>query len=53
MCRDHLSRVRHTRIGSQEYTGQPGHSLDDGNDRLATVLQALSDDTRWSTCEGP
>jgi transposase len=36
----------------QECTGQPVHPLDVGDDRLATVLEALSDDTRWSACEG-
>ena len=36
----------------QECTGQPVHPLDVGDDRLATVLEALSDDTRWSTCGG-
>jgi hypothetical protein len=33
-------------------TGQPVPPLDVGDDRLATVLEALSDDTRWSACEG-
>jgi transposase len=36
----------------QECTGQPVHPLDVGDDRLATVLEALSDDTRWIACEG-
>jgi transposase len=35
----------------RECTGQPVHPLDVGDDRLATVLEALSDDTRWSACE--
>jgi transposase len=33
-------------------TGQPVHPLDVGDDRLATVLEALSHDTHWSACEG-
>ena len=33
-------------------TGQPVHPLDVGDDRLATVLEALSNDRRWSACEG-
>jgi len=28
------------------------HPLDVSDDRLATVLEALSDDTHWSTFEG-
>jgi transposase len=36
----------------RECTGQPVHPLDVGDDRLATVLEAVSDDTRWSACEG-
>jgi transposase len=36
----------------QECTGQPVHPLDVSDDRLATVLELLSDDTRWSACEG-
>jgi len=36
----------------RECTGQPVHPLDVGDDRLATVLEALSDDTRWRACEG-
>ena len=32
-------------------TGQPLHPLDVSDDRLALVLQALSDDARWSTFE--
>ena len=36
----------------QACTGQLVHPLDVSDDRLATVLEALSDDTRWSTCEG-
>jgi transposase len=36
----------------QACTGQPVHPLDLSDDRLATVLEALSDDTRWNTCEG-
>ena len=32
-------------------TSQPLHPLDVSDDRLALVLQALSDDTRWSTFE--
>jgi transposase len=28
------------------------HPLDVSDDRLATVLEALSDDTHWSACEG-
>src|SRR5919106_5116636 len=31
----------------RESIGQPAHPLDVGDDRLATVLEALSDDTRW------
>ena len=33
-------------------TGQPVHPLDVSDDRLAAVLEALSDDTRWSAFEG-
>src|SRR6266545_1205141 len=33
-------------------TGQPVHPLDMGDDRLAGVLEALSDETRWAACEG-
>ena len=33
-------------------TGQPVHPLDVSDDRLATVLEALSDDPRWRTVEG-
>jgi len=33
-------------------TGQLVHPLDVGDDRLATVLEALSDDRRWSAFEG-
>jgi transposase len=33
-------------------TGQPVHPLDMGDDRLAGVLEALSDDTRWAAFEG-
>jgi transposase len=36
----------------RECTGQPVHPLDLSDDRLATVLEALSDDTRWRACEG-
>jgi hypothetical protein len=36
----------------QECTGQPVHPLDVGDDRLATVLEALRDDTRWRAWEG-
>jgi transposase len=36
----------------RECTGQPVHPLDVGDDRLATVREALRDDTRWSACEG-
>ena len=36
----------------RECTGQPVHPLDVSDDRLATVLEALSDDTRWSAFEG-
>lgn len=32
-------------------TGQPLHPLDVSDDRLALVLQALSDEARWSTFE--
>jgi transposase len=32
-------------------TGQPLHPLDGSDDRLALVLQALSDDARWSPFE--
>ena len=32
--------------------GQPVHPLDVSDDRLATVLEALSDDARWSAFEG-
>ena len=32
-------------------TGQLLHPLDGSDDRLALVLQALSDDARWSTFE--
>jgi transposase len=35
----------------RECTGQPVPPLDVGDDRLATVLEALSDDTRWSAGE--
>jgi transposase len=33
-------------------TGQPVQSLDVSDDRLAAVLEALSDDARWSAFEG-
>ncbi len=33
-------------------TGQPVHPLDVGDDRLAGVLEALSDDDRWAAFEG-
>jgi transposase len=33
-------------------TGQPVHPLDMGDDRLAGVLEALSDDTHWTAFEG-
>ena len=36
----------------QACTGQPVHPLDVSDDRLATVLAALSVDTRWHTFEG-
>lgn len=36
----------------RECTGQPVHPLDVGDDRLATVLEALSDDTPWNAFEG-
>jgi transposase len=36
----------------EECTGQPVHPLDVSDDRLATVLEALSVDTRWHTFEG-
>jgi hypothetical protein len=36
----------------QACTGQPVHPLDLSDDRLATILEALSDDTRWRACEG-
>jgi transposase len=36
----------------QACTGQPVHLLDVSDDRLATVLEALRDDTRWSAFEG-
>jgi transposase len=36
----------------REGTGQPVHPLDVSDDRLATGLEALSDDTRWSAFEG-
>jgi transposase len=36
----------------REGTGQPVHPLDVSDDRLATGLEALSDDTRWSAVEG-
>jgi transposase len=36
----------------QACTRQLVHPLDVSDDRLATVLEALSDDTRWSACEG-
>jgi len=36
----------------QACTGQPVHPLDVSDDRLATVLEALSDDTRWNAFEG-
>lgn len=39
---------RHTLRGC---TSQPLHPLDVSDDRLALVLQALSDDARWSTFE--
>jgi transposase len=35
-----------------ECTGQPVHPLDVGDDRLATVLEALSDETHWTAFEG-
>jgi len=36
----------------RQCTGQPVHPLDVSDDRLATVLEALSDDARWSAFEG-
>jgi transposase len=36
----------------QACTGQLVHALDVSDDRLATVLEAVSDDTRWRACEG-
>jgi transposase len=33
-------------------TGQPVHPLDVGDDRLAEVLAALSDEARWAVFEG-
>jgi transposase len=36
----------------QECTGQPVHPLDVSDDRLATVLEALSVDTHWQAFEG-
>lgn len=36
----------------RECTGQPVHRLDVSDDRLATVLETLSDDTRWNAFEG-
>jgi transposase len=36
----------------RDCTGQPVHPLDVSDDRLATVLEALSDDMRWSAYEG-
>jgi transposase len=36
----------------QACTGQPVHPLDLSDDRLATILEALSDETRWRACEG-
>jgi transposase len=36
----------------RESTGQPVHRVDVSDDRLATVLETLSDDTRWNTFEG-
>ena len=36
----------------RECTGQPVHPLDLSDDRLASVLEALSDDTCWRACEG-
>jgi transposase len=36
----------------REGTRQPVHPLDVSDDRLATVLEALSDDTRWHVFEG-
>src|SRR6266566_1358047 len=36
----------------QACTGQSVHPLDVSDDRLATVLEALSDERRWSACEG-
>ena len=36
----------------QACTGQLVHPLDVSDDRLATVLEAVSEDTRWRACEG-
>src|SRR5262245_2681363 len=36
----------------QACTGQPVHPLDLSDDRLATVLEALSEDSHWSAYEG-
>jgi transposase len=36
----------------RQCTGQPVHPLDVSDDRLATVLEALSDDARWRALEG-
>ena len=44
--------VQHRLHTLRTCTGQPVHPLDVSDDRLATVLEALSDDTHWSTFEG-
>src|SRR5258708_20574212 len=36
----------------RECTRQPVHPLDVGDDRLASVLEALSDEMRWNAFEG-
>jgi hypothetical protein len=44
--------VEHRLHTLREGTGQLVHPLDVSDDRLATVLEALSDDTGWSAFEG-
>jgi transposase len=44
--------ARQRRHTLRSCTGQPVHPLDMGDDRLAGVLEALSDETHWAAFEG-
>jgi len=52
-------RLHHVKPGTaprrdtrRQCTGQPGQPLEVSDDRLATGLEALSDEARWSACDG-